>query len=176
MKSHLLTSSSMTTGHAHNQDRTAEVAAHSAGIGDRDAGRAQAPRARGHLTLASTPAWRHKLVLTGRLNHRTAVELEDEIECLCEEGVTILTLDLRQLDSIDSLGARAIGLYGMVCKRRGRDFTVIAGSPVVHRTLAEAGAESLLAGDPRETGVLHLATGTSDSSPRDISTVMIKNM
>lgn len=176
MKSHLMTSSSMTTGHAHNQDETAEVVAHSANIGARDAGRAQAPRARAHLTLASTPVWRHKLVLTGRLNHRTAVELEDEIECLCEEGVTILTLDLRQLDALDPVLAKTIALHGVPCKRRGCDFAVIPGSPVVRRALAEAGAESLLADDPGETGILHLATGTADSSPRDISTVMIKNL
>ena len=50
-----------------------------------------------HLTLASAPVWRHKLILTGKLDHRSAPELEEEIECLCQEGVTILTLDLRQL-------------------------------------------------------------------------------
>jgi anti-anti-sigma factor len=176
MKPHLLTSSSMTTGHAHNQGETAEVVAHSIGIGECDAGRAQAQRARPHLTLASTPVWRHKLVLTGRLNHSTAVELEDEIECLCEEGVTILTLDLRQLDAIDSVGAKTIALNGVECKRRGRDFAVLPGSPVVHRALAEAGAESLLAGDQGETGVLRLTVRASDDSHRDTSTVMIKNL
>jgi anti-anti-sigma regulatory factor len=176
MKPHLLTSSSMTSRHAHNQDGTAEAVAHSASIGDRDGSRSQAPRARAHLTLAGTPAWRHKLVLTGRLNQRTAVELEDEIECLCEEGVTILTLDLCRLDAIDSVGAKTIALRGVACKRRGRDFAVVPGSPVVYRALAEAGAESLLSGDPGETGVLRLATMTSDSSPRDTSTVMIKNL
>jgi anti-anti-sigma regulatory factor len=176
MKPHLLTSSSMTTKHAHNQDGTAEVVAHSANIGERDAGRAQAPRAGAHLTLASAPVWKHKLVLTGRLNHSTAVELEDEIECLCEEGVTILTLDLRQLDAIDPAGAKTIALHGVACKRRGRDFAVVPGSPVVHHELAEAGAESLLADDPGETGVLRLSTGHSDSSRSDTSTVMIKNL
>jgi anti-anti-sigma factor len=172
MKPHLLTSLLMTTRHAHNQDETAEVVAHSAGIGERDASRAQA-QPQPQMTLASAPIWRHKLVLTGRLNQRTAVELEDEIECLCEEGVTILTLDLRQLDAIDSVGAKTIALHGVGCKRRGRDFAVVPGSPVVHRVLAEAGAESLLAGDQGETGVL---PRTSDGSPLDTSTVMIKNL
>jgi anti-anti-sigma factor len=176
MKPHLLTSSSMTTRHAQNQDETAEVVAHLAIIGERDASRAQARRTRPHLTLASAPVWRHKLVLTGRLNHRTAVELEDEIECLCEEGVAILTLDLRQLEAIDSVGAKTIALHGVACKRRGRDFAVVPGSPVIHRVLAEAGVESLLAGDPGETGALRLATRASDGSPRDTSTVMIKNL
>jgi len=175
MKSHS-SASSMTTGHAHDQDNTSEVVAHSAGIGDRDVARAQGPGARAHLRLASAPVWRHKLVLTGRLNHRTAAELEDEIECLCEEGVTILTLDLRRLDAIDPVGAEAIAHHGVACRRRGRDFAVLPGSPVVNRALAEAGAESLLAGDPGETNVLSLAAIASGGSPHDTTTAMIKNL
>jgi hypothetical protein len=62
--------------------------------------------ARPHLTLASAPVWRHELTLTGTLDHRSAAELEEEIECLCQEGVTILTLDLRQL-SRSSNGSRS---------------------------------------------------------------------
>ncbi|MGA9876555.1 MAG: STAS domain-containing protein [Solirubrobacteraceae bacterium] len=157
-----------------NQDRTAEVLAHPVSIGGR-ADLAQAVYARPQLALASTPVWRHKLILTGKLDYCTAIELEDEIACLCEEGVTTLTLDLRQLDAIDSVGAQAIALHGAACKGRGRDFAVVPGSPVVHRALAEAGAESLFAGDPGETGILRLAR-TSDSSPRGMSTEMIKNL
>lgn len=175
MKPHLTSSPTTTTRHLGNQDRTAEVLAHPAGIGDR-AGRAQAVHAHPHLTLANATTWRHKLILTGRLDHRTVVELEDEIECLCEEGVTILTLDLRQLDAIDSVGARAIACRGAACKKRGREFAVVAGSPVVHRALAETGAESLLAGEPGETCVFRIITSASDSSPHDTSTVMVKNL
>jgi anti-anti-sigma factor len=169
MESHL-TSSSSTTGHVRNQDRTAEVLAYPGSISARDvgSGRVRAVPAQAHLTLVSAPGWRHKLILTGSLDHRTAVELEEEIECLCEEGVTTLTLDLRQLDAIDAAGARAIALRGVVCEQRGRNLTVIPGSPVVHRALAEAGAESLLAGDPGERA--------TDGSRGDTSTAMIKNL
>ncbi len=73
------------------------AAADRTGAGDRETGLSEAERARPRLTLASEPVWRHKLILTGTLDHRSAAELEDEIECLCEEGVTTLTLDLRQL-------------------------------------------------------------------------------
>jgi anti-anti-sigma regulatory factor len=175
MKPHLTSSSTRITGHLDNQDRTAEVLAYPMSIGDR-AGRAQAVHARPHLAHAGTRVWRHKLILTGRLDYYTAVELEDEIACLCEEGVTILTLDLRQLDAIDSVGAKTIALHGVACKGRGHDFTVVPGSPVVNHALAEAGAESLLAGEPGETGVLRLATRASDSSPGDMSTAMIKSL
>jgi anti-anti-sigma regulatory factor len=176
MKPHLTSSSSSAmTRHFGNQDRTTEVLAHPVSIVDR-AGRAQAAHARPQVTLAGTPKWRHKLILTGTLDYRTVIELEDEIECLYEEGVTILTLDLRRLDVIDSDGAKAVALRGVACKRRGRDFAVVPGSLVVHRVLAEAGAESLLDGDPSETGVVRLVTKASDSSSRDTSTVTIKNL
>jgi anti-anti-sigma factor len=176
MKPHLTSSSSTITRHAGNQDGTAEVLAHPVGIGDRARRAEVVHAARPHLMLASAPAWRHKLILTGRLDCSTVVELEDEIECLCEEGVTILILDLRKLDALDSVGARAIAFRGAACKKRGRDFAVVPGSPVVNRALAEAGAESLLAGDPGEAGVLSLAASASDSSPRDTATVMIKDL
>ena len=176
MKPHLTSSATTAiTNHSGSPHAAAEALAHQVSVDDR-AGRVPAVHARPHLALASAPVWKHKLVLTGTLDHRTAVELEDEIECLCEEGVTILTLDLRQLDAIDSVGAMTIASRGAACKTRGRDFAVVPGSPVVHRALVEAGAEGLLAGDPGETDVLHLAPRTSYNSPRDTSTVMINNL
>ncbi|HEX3692490.1 MAG TPA: STAS domain-containing protein [Solirubrobacteraceae bacterium] len=125
----------------------------------------------------SPPVWRHKLILTGRLDHRTATELEDEIECLCEEGVAILTLDLRQLDAIDSIGARTIAVGGAAaCERRGCDLTVVAGPPAVRDALCEVGAESLLMGDRGQTGAVRPAARASESSLRETSTVMVKDL
>jgi anti-anti-sigma factor len=175
MKPHLTSSSTTITKHLATRGRTAELPARPVSIGDR-ADWAQAVHAPAHPALASTPVWRHKLILTGRLDYCTAVELEDEIACLCEEGVTILTVDLRQLGAIDSIGAKTIALHGEACRKRGRDFAVVPGSPVVHRALAEAGAENLIAGDPLETGVRRLAIRASESSPRAMSTVTIKNL
>jgi len=144
-------------------------------------GLSEAAHPRPHLTLASAPAWRHKLILTGRLDHRSAPELEEEIECLCQEGVTILTLDLRQLDEIDAAGVRTIAFRGALCKRRGHDFAVIPGS--VHHALAEAGAADLLRTDPDllrtdpdETVVRRFSSRSLDGSAPDRSTVMIKNL
>lgn len=174
MKPRLTSASATLAGPSANQDRMAALA-HPLTIGDRT-GRAQTVRARPQLTLASAPAWKHKLILKGTLDHRTVVELEDEIECLCEEGVTVLTLDLRQLDAIDSAGASAIACGGLACKQRGRGFTVVPGSPAVHRALAEAGAEGLLAGDAGTERGLVFATGASDGPSGDTSTVMVKNL
>ena len=175
MKPRLTSASPTPTMYSGNRDRPAETLTHPLTIGDR-VGRTQEVHTRPQLALASAPVWKHKLILTGRLDCRTVVELEDEIECLCEEGVRILTLDLRQLDAIDPVGARAIACGGAACKKRGRDFAVVPGSPVIHRALAEAGAEGLLAGDPGETGALPRAMSVSDGSLRDTLTVMVKNL
>jgi len=186
MQHHHLTS----TAHARNIDRSAALDRSAAidrsaaplmrpaDIGERDTSRSQAGHTRAHLTLASPPAWRHKLILTGTLDRRTAADFEDEIECLCEEGVTTLALDLRQLGAIDATGARSISLRGAACKSRGRDFTVLSDSPAIHNALAEAGAEHLLADDPHDTGVLllHLASNPREPAGRDISTAMIKHL
>jgi hypothetical protein len=56
--------------------------------------------------------------------------LEDEIECLREEGVTALTLDLRRLDDIDSPGEQVIATEGALFKEGGRSFAVIPGGLV----------------------------------------------
>jgi anti-anti-sigma factor len=162
--------------HLGNHDTTTTaLAAHRLAIGDL-AERARALQAPPQLTLVGAPVWKHKLILTGRLDTHTVGELEDEIECLCEEGVTTLTLDLRQLEEIDSVGARAIACGGVGCKKRGRDFAVLPGSPVVQRALVEAGAENLLAGEQRETGAAPLAANAPDGPPRDPRTVMVKSL
>jgi anti-anti-sigma factor len=102
----------------------------------------RAPR-RAALTLVSPRVWTHTLVLTGELHSRSAPTVEEEIECLCQEGVATLRLDLRQLESIDSLGIAVIAYRSQDCERRGCDFAVIPGSLFVRRALAEAGVTVL---------------------------------
>jgi len=117
------------------------------------AARAQSRRAfplrkENHLTLASVPQRTHTLVVTGELHHRSAHALEAEIERLCEEGVTAITLDLRELTYIDSIGIAVIAFRSGLCKRRGYDFAVISGSPVIRRALAQAGVSELESFEP----------------------------
>jgi anti-sigma B factor antagonist len=102
------------------------------------------PRARSamsepRLALASRAVWTHTLVLTGELDHRSAHALEREIERLCEEGVTGITLDLRELTYIDSIGVAVIVFRCGHCTRRGHDFTLISGSPLVQGAFERAG-------------------------------------
>lgn len=86
----------------------------------------------------------HTLILTGELDRGSARTLEAEIERLCEEGVTGITLDLRKLTSIDSIGVAVIVFRCGLCQRRGYDFALIPGSRFVHRAFEQAGVSELL--------------------------------
>jgi len=135
---------------------------------------------RPRLTLVSPPAWSHKLILTGSLNRRSALELEDEIECLCQEGVTTLTLDLRQLDAIDADGITAIASRGAACRQQDRKLTVISDSRIIQRALAEAGTPELLSSERSETVAAGSggfdSSGFAASSLADRSTTTIKRL
>jgi anti-anti-sigma factor len=172
MKPHLTLS---TTGQqAPDHGASADAVVDRVPAGDGQASLSEAVQARPQLTLASEPIWSHKLILTGKLDDRSAPELEEEIECLCEEGVTTLMLDLRQLEAIDSTGVTAIARRGAVCKMRGRDFAVIPGSRVIRRALAEAGATDLLTPDPNAS-VLRRFPGRGTSAAYR-STAVIKSL
>jgi anti-anti-sigma factor len=95
------------------------------------------------MALASVGVWRHTIVLTGALTHRTAHELEIEIEQRCADGVTAITLDLRGLTYIDPIGVSVIAFRSRLCKRRGYDFAVVARSPMMRRALTQAGVGSV---------------------------------
>ena len=71
-----------------------------------DTGQSAVPQDWLDIAPASPPVWRHTLILTGRLGTGSTPELQEEIECLCQEGVTSVVLDLRRLDSIEPVGAR----------------------------------------------------------------------
>jgi anti-anti-sigma factor len=174
MKPHLTLST--TSQHAHAQGDTAEAVADRVPANDGQTGLPETAYARPQLTLASAPVWGHQLILTGRLDQRSAPELEEEIECLCEEGVTTLTLDLRQLEAIDSTGVTAIARRGAVCKMRGHDFEVIPGSRVIRRALAEAGATDLLTCDPNASVARRLPSHSARYSAAYRSTAMVKSL
>jgi anti-anti-sigma factor len=174
MKRHLTLST--TSQYARSQDDTAETVADRARAGDGEISLSEAAHVHPRPTPASVPVWRHKLILTGKLDYRSAPELEEEIECLCQEGVTTLTLDLRQLDEIDSTGVTAIAFRGTACKRQGHDFAVIPGSRVIRSALAEAGAANLLAPDPNESVVRCLSSRSLDGSRSDRATTMTKSL
>jgi anti-anti-sigma factor len=86
----------------------------------------------------------HTLVLTGSLDRSSVHTLEAEIERLCDEGVTGITLDLRQLADIDAFGVAVIAFRCGLCRRRGYDFALIRGSRAIQRAFEKAGVSELL--------------------------------
>ncbi|HTQ68387.1 MAG TPA: STAS domain-containing protein [Solirubrobacteraceae bacterium] len=84
------------------------------------------------------PVWRHTLVLMGRLDARSGPDLQDEIECLYQEGVSSLVLDIRQLEAIELVGAQAIASLSALYERRGLAVAVLGGPAWVHHTMIEA--------------------------------------
>ncbi len=68
----------------------------------------------------------HTLVLAGELDRVSAPVLETEIERLCGIGVVALTLDLRELSEIDSVGVAVIVHRSGWCARRGCEMTLLA--------------------------------------------------
>jgi anti-anti-sigma factor len=96
------------------------------------------------LVLTSVASWSHTLILTGELTHRSAHALEVEIERLCEKGVTDITLDLRELKRIDSVGVAVIAFRCGLCEKRGYGFTLIRGPRPVQRAFEKAGLGEML--------------------------------
>ena len=142
MKPHL-TASAVDIG-TRNEDGAAERPASRAPTAFNKNTRGKAGSSERSLVLASVTVRMHTLVLTGELDHRSAHALEAEIERLCEEGVTGITLDLRELTSIDSIGVAVITFRCGLCKRRGYDFALIPGPRDVHRVFEQAGVVDLL--------------------------------
>ncbi len=96
-----------------------------------DSARAVPSRAAQHRT--------HRLALHGELRHDSAVQLEAEIDALCDAGVGTLVLDLADLRVLDATGARVISMRCALCRRRGVR-VVIEGLTAQDRdSLAERG-------------------------------------
>jgi len=96
------------------------------------------------LTQPASSARMHTLILIGELDYRSARALEAEIERICEEGVAGITLDLRELAYIDSIGVAVIAFRCDLCRRHGYDFALIPGSRTIHRAFERAGVTDLL--------------------------------
>jgi anti-anti-sigma factor len=129
--------------------------------------RAQTASSEAGFVPTTVSARTHTLILTGELDRRSAHALEAEIELLCEEGVTGITLDLRQLTYIDSTGVAVIAFRCGLCQRRGYEFALIPGSRLVHRAFAQAGVVDLLPFQEDELSVARRPTLVLSRSSRE---------
>ncbi len=129
---------------------TGKRRAPSPGAGDRtlsafiDNRLTQPTESRSRPALASVRPWTHTLRLTGDLHRQSVHILEAEIERLCDEGVTGITLDLRGLTTIDPIGVAVIAFRSGLCERRGYDFGLIPGPQLIQSAFEQAGLDDSL--------------------------------
>ena len=133
------------------------------------------PPAASHDRPAGTLQWRHTLILEGRLDERSCLDLEDEVECLYQEGVTSLRLDLSRLQDVDAAGLQAVASVGARGRRRGQHVDILPGSGAMGKALAQAGAQDLLAGDGFEPPLGGIDASLRGSLPAR-STTMVKGL
>ncbi len=138
-----LTASAVSLGTRSEGDASAGVTVHPPTALNKSAHTQAAPDER-RFALTSVSAWTHTLVLTGELNQRSAATLEAEMDRLCEEGVTGITLDLRELTQIDSAAVAAISFRCGLSQRRGYDFALIAGTAPIQDAFERAGVADVL--------------------------------
>jgi anti-anti-sigma factor len=86
----------------------------------------------------------HTLILTGSLDRGSVHQLEAEMERLCEEGVSGITLDLRGLTNIEAIGVSVIAFRCGLYQRRGYEIALIRGPRVIQRIFEAAGLGELL--------------------------------
>ena len=129
-----------------------------------------------HLALAPARLWSHTLVLRGDLDHHSASELEDELVCLLEEGVTALTLDLRDLHELDPRGAHVIALQSALFKGRDRRLSVLVGSPAVQCALAATGGPDLVRSEAGEGPSRRFSSISSHRADPDLSTTVTREL
>ncbi len=138
-----LTASAVSLGTRSEGDASAGVAVHPPTALNNSADTQAAPDER-RIALTSVSAWTHTLVLTGKLDQRSAATLEAEMDRLCEEGVTGITLDLRGLTYIDSAAVAAISFRCGLSQRRGYDFALIPGAAPIQDAFERAGIADVL--------------------------------
>jgi anti-anti-sigma factor len=109
----------------------------------------------------------HTLVLEGSLDRGSVRQLEAELEQLCEEGVTGITLDLRGLTHIDAIGVSVVAFRCGLYLRHGYDFALIRGPRAVQRAFEAAGLSELLPFEdaPAETAEPVLALAEPAPAP-----------
>ena len=113
----------------------------------------------------------HTLILTGSLDRGSVRQLEMEIERLCEDGVTGITLDLRELTYIEAIGVAVVAFRCGLCLRRGYDFALIRGPRIVQRAFEQAGLSELLPFTDERAAIEELAQLTEELPASDLLAV-----
>jgi anti-anti-sigma factor len=83
------------------------------------------------------------LALSGELDLAGAPELDQALAAARDAG-TALTLDLRELEFIDSSGLGVLVRFNNAAVAAGYEYSVIAGPPQVHRAFVLSGLDQAL--------------------------------
>lgn len=78
---------------------------------------------------------RIKMYIIGRLDTNTAPQLEASLENALTEQVTMLTLDLAQLEYISSAGLRVLFKSSKALKKKGGHFALMHLQPQIQKVL-----------------------------------------
>ncbi len=161
-----LSTSAVSIGRRDGVDATRNLASRSNAALDTNT-RTHPGAAKPRPAARATGVWAHTLVLTGELTRRSAHALEVEIEDLCAKGVTAITLDLRRLTYIDSVGVAVISFRCGLCQRQGYAFSLLPGPRVVQRAFEQAGIADLLPFDDDPVEARRLSAVVSSPSVCD---------
>lgn len=84
------------------------------------------------------------LKLVGDLDTESVAMLESVAERQFERGALVMTLDLSELEFIDSTGLAAVVLVSRICERDGRALHIVPGSRTVQRLFEITGLVDVL--------------------------------
>lgn len=107
----------------------------------------------------------HTVVLTGSLDRDSAHQLEREIERLCEEGVTGITLDMSELAHIEAIGVAVVAFRCRLCRRRGYEFALTRGPRAIQLAFEQAGLGECLPFSDSPSPVREHPSSTDAATP-----------
>jgi anti-sigma B factor antagonist len=81
------------------------------------------------------------LRLIGELDLVAVEPLQVELDRLCSKGLTSLTVDLRELDFVDSTGLHLLMRLRTQCERRQTELGLVPGPPAVQRLFRVTGTD-----------------------------------
>jgi anti-anti-sigma factor len=117
--------------------------------------RRKAPRLQVHDLVRGA---RHRLIVTGELDKRSAPDLERALCSFDKERASGLVLDLSRLTSIDLCGVRLVLFARELCEWQGCDFGLVSGPGNMQRVFEPTNvldlATPLLAGKRCAAGPL----------------------
>jgi anti-anti-sigma factor len=96
-----------------------------------------------------------RVVVAGELDMASAPQIEEELRSVEQQDPSVILLDLRELDFMDSSGLRAILTADARARDQGRRLVVIRGSENIQRLFAVTRLDERMeiVDDPEDLGL-----------------------